>query len=224
MYVHISLAEPDPPPPYLRRVWTTDSIGSASTRFWGVLIGLSRCYVNDRPLVDIAGYRSSWLVLVAMEKSVCCLCGTALPVKTRKLHPQQIYFGLTDLAPPGNSCSSVPHVISSSQIRLSVVLAPVALSHTATSFFSPGVPPRNWPQRQQSLFSIATSTSQDSRQWPRVGGHLHSTYLSQSTPPESGGSPNRVWYLQLSRPSADRGGSGSAKLRAYRVYVYLPLS
>ena len=28
-----------------------------------MLIGLSRYYVNDRPLVAIAGYRSSWLVL-----------------------------------------------------------------------------------------------------------------------------------------------------------------
>ena len=43
--------------------------------------------------------------------------------------------------------------------------------------------------------------------------YIYSTYLIQSTPPpESGGSPNRVWYLQLSEPSADRGGSGSARL------------
>ena len=60
----------------------------------------------------------------------------------------------------------------------------------------------------QSLFSIAIRTrarSCGSWQWPRVGSRLHSTYLSQSTPPESDGSSNRVWYLQLSRPSADRG-------------------
>ena len=68
-------------------VWTTvnTKLGSGFHQILGVLIGLSRCYVNDRPLVAIAGYRSSWLVLMAMEKSDCCLCGTALPVKTRKL-------------------------------------------------------------------------------------------------------------------------------------------
>lgn len=33
----------------------------------------------------IAGYHSSWFVLMVMEKRDCCLCGTALPLKTRKL-------------------------------------------------------------------------------------------------------------------------------------------
>ena len=40
--------------------WTTE-LGSGFHQILGVLIGLSRCYVNNRPLVAIAGYRSSWL-------------------------------------------------------------------------------------------------------------------------------------------------------------------
>ena len=50
--------------PYRRRVWTTvnTKLGSGFHQILGVLIGLSRCYVNDRPLVAIAGNRSSWFV------------------------------------------------------------------------------------------------------------------------------------------------------------------
>ena len=148
--------------PYRRRVWTTvnTKLGSGFHQILGVLIGLSRCYVNDRPLVAIAGYPGScswrWRRAIA---AFAANCGAALPVKRRKL-----LYGKAQREPEQHSNEFVRkklHVGHWSSCFLA------QLSQKVRNIFSAGA--RNCkflvftgsavPQRQQTLFSIVMSTS-----------------------------------------------------------------